>query len=142
MKGLVSAIAILGQFKLDHSNFRAWQDYHGEDVKQLEMLFSGAETPLVEGWTSGSLLTEVLLIQGFPLDSKIIQQTEFKKNMVQLIESDASVHRLFACLDDRIHDETEKALKVSSGDIFVCLDSAMTDQAKMRLANICTLATI
>ncbi|MFC1993115.1 site-specific DNA-methyltransferase [Chloroflexota bacterium] len=129
-------------FKLDRSNFKAWQDYHGEDVKQLEMLFSGAETPLVEGWTSESLLTEVLLIQGFPLDSKIIQQTEFKKNKVQLIESDASAHRLFVCLDDRIHEETETALKVSSGDIFICLDSAMTDQAKMRLANICTLATI
>lgn len=129
-------------FKLDHSNFKAWKDYQGEDVKQLEMLFIGAETPLVEGWTSESLLTEVLLIQGFPLDSKITMQPEFKKNKVQLIESNASAHRLFVCLDDKVHEETEKALKVNSGDIFICLDSAITDQAKMRLANICTLATI
>jgi len=129
-------------FKLDHSNYKAWQEYHGEDVKQLEMLFSGAETPLVEGWTSESLLAEVMLIQGFPLDSKVTMKPEFKKNKVQLIESDASAHRLFVCLDEKIHEETEKALKVNSGDIFVCLDSSMTDQAKMRLANICTLATI
>jgi adenine-specific DNA-methyltransferase len=129
-------------YKLDRSNFKAWQDYHGEDMKQLEMLFDRVETPLVEGWTPESLLTEVMLIQGFPLDSTVTQQHEFKKNNVQLIESDASAHRLFVCLDKKIHEETEKALKVSPGDIFVCLDSAMTDQAKMRLSNNCTLATI
>lgn len=129
-------------YRLCRSNFKLWQDYHGEDVKQIEMLFSGAETPLVEGWTPESLLAEVILIQGFPLDSKITTQAEFKKNKIQLIESDTSTHRLFVCVDEKIHEETEKALKVNSGDIFVCLDGALTDQTKMRLANICTLATI
>lgn len=129
-------------FKLDRSNFKAWKDYHGEDIKQLEMLFNGAETPLVDGWTPHSLLTEVMLIQGFLLDSTITQQADFKKNEVQLVVSPASIHRLFVCFDSQIHDDTIKGLKMNPEDVFVCLDSALTDQAKMSLSNNCTLATV
>jgi hypothetical protein len=42
-------------------------------------------------------------------------------------------HRLFVCLNDRIKDDTIKRLQLRSEDIFVCLDGALTDQAKMRL---------
>jgi len=129
-------------FRLDRSNFEAWNDYHGEDIKQLEMLFNNAETPLVDNWTRESLLIEVMLIQGFPLDSMVNQQSEFKKNIIQLIESTTSVHRLFVCFDSKVEDDTVKGLKINPDDIFVCLDSALTDQSKMRLSNICTLATI
>jgi len=142
--GQGKAVGALGfkVYRLDCSNFKAWQDFRGEDLKQLEMIFDRAETPLVDGWTHESLLTEVMLIQGFPLDSKITVQHGFKKNKVQLIESDTSNHRLFVCLDDKIHDDTVKELKSDPGDIFVCLDSAITDEDKIRLSNKCNLATI
>lgn len=129
-------------FKLNRSNYKAWQDYHGEDIKQLEMLFDGAETPLREGWTPESLLTEVMLVQGFPLDSSISVLPECKQNELKIVTATAIEHRLITCLDEKIREDTLTHLKFNAGDIFVCLDSAMTDQAKMRLANKCILRTI
>lgn len=129
-------------FKLARSNFKAWQDYDGESIQELETLFDQAETPLVKGWKEDDLLTEIMLQQGFPLDSKIARQSGFKSNKVQLIESEACSHRLFVCLDPKIKEDTIKHLELRTEDIFVCLDSAITDQAKMRLADICRLDII
>ena len=129
-------------FKLNHSNYKAWEDYKGEDVNQLEMLFEGAETPLVEDWTPESLLTEVMLLQGFPLDSTISVLPECKQNKIKIVTAQAIEHRLLTCLDDKISEDSITHLKFNDGDIFVCLDSAVTDQAKMRLANKCVLRTI
>ncbi len=60
----------------------------------------------------------------------------------RLVESATSIHRLFVCFDSQIHDDTIKGLKMNLEDVFVCLDSALTDQAKMRLSNNCNLATV
>jgi adenine-specific DNA-methyltransferase len=129
-------------FKLDRSNFKAWHDYDGENIQELETLFDQAETPLVEGWKDEDLLTEIILQQGFPLDSKIMPQSDFKQNKVRLIESEACTHRLFVCLDSKIKEDTIKHLELRAEDIFVCLDSALADQAKMRLADVCRLSII
>lgn len=129
-------------FKLARSNFKAWQDYDGENIQELEKLLDQAETPLVEGWKEEDLLTEIMLQQGFPLDSKITPQSGFKQNKVQLIESEACGHRLFVCLDPKIKEDTIKLLELSAEDVFVCRDSALTDQAKMRLADVCRLNII
>jgi len=138
-------------FKLARSNFKAWQDYDGENIQELETLFDQAETPLVKGWKEDDLLTEIMLQQGFPLDSKITLQSDFKQNKIQLVESEACAHRLFVCLDPKIKEDTipakntgslDKHLELRAEDIFVCLDSALTDQAKMRLADVCRLNII
>jgi adenine-specific DNA-methyltransferase len=129
-------------FKLSISNFKVWQDYQGEDVQEIETLFDDIETPLIEGWSEAGLLTEILLIQGFPLDSIITRQDEFKQNNIQLVESDAYTQRLFVCLDERIDGDTIAQLQLRSEDVFVCLDSALTDQSKMRVADICNLNII
>jgi adenine-specific DNA-methyltransferase len=106
------------------------------------------------------LVTEIILQQGFPLYSKITsRERDFKQNKVRLIESEACRHRLFVCFDPKIKEDTipakntgslDKLLELcatrlsssKSEDIFVCLDSALTDQAKMRLADVCRLTII
>ena len=129
-------------FKLGRSNFRAWQDYHGEDIRQLELLFDGAETPLVDDWADSDLLVEILLLQGFPLDSAVTESPQFKQNKVQLVESDLCAHKLYVCLDKTVKSDTIKKLQLRSEDVFVCLDSALTDEAKLQLADVCNLRTI
>lgn len=124
------------------SNFRAWEDYDGEDVEQLEALFEDAETPLVKGWSPGSLLTEILLLQGFPLDAQVVLQATLNENDVHLVTSDHVGHRLWVCLDRKIHDATVASLAPAAEDVVVCLDSALDDEAKLRLADRCTLETI
>jgi len=128
--------------KLAHSNYRAWKDYHGTDAKALEDLFAAQETPLREGWTVEGLTTEVMLLEGFPLDSRVEVQKAFKKNTVQRIHHEWHQHALFVCLDKQIHAETIAALVLGEGDTFICLDTAIDDQSKLRLSDKGMIKTI
>lgn len=129
-------------FRLDRSGFVAWHDYTGDDPKQLELLFENATSPLVDGWQPNHVLTEVQLLEGFPLDSTVTEMEECKKNKVLCVESDACAHRLLMCLDKKIKDETVEGLQMAPDDVFVCLDSALTDEAKVRLGDLGNLRVI
>jgi len=120
-------------FKLDRSNYRAWRDFAGGDMVELQTLFDRFESPLVEGWQAEDVLVEVLLMEGFPLDSTTEPLPEFTRNTVTRVSSDLVAHRLFVCLDAAVHDETIVALALGEEDIFICLDAALTDEAKVRL---------
>lgn len=124
------------------SHFKAWQDYEGDDLAELETLFSRYETPLVDGWRAENLLTEVILQLGFPLDSRVEPLPEFSANAVVRVSSDFHAHRLYACFDAAVAQATIDALALGTDDLFVCLDSALTDEAKARLADTCNLRTI
>lgn len=120
-------------FKLGRSHFKAWRDFEGEDVAALQTLFDQFESPLVDGWQPQDLLVEILLMEGFPLDSVVAPAPAFGHNQVQVVSSDLVGHRLFVCLDPRIDDATVEALALGPDDLFVCLDAALSDQAKVRL---------
>lgn len=126
-------------FKLGRSSYKGWQDYEGDDVSQLETLFDAHESPLVKGWKPEHLLAETMLIEGFPLDSAVTPQTQFARNRVVCVESDACAHRLFACFNDAIDDDTVAELRsgkhLREDDVFICLDSALSDEAKLRLSD-------
>ena len=129
-------------FHLAPSSYETWDAISGDRVGDLETLFDRFESPLVENWKEEALTTEVMLLQGFPLDSHLALQAQFSKNKVLMIESDACGHRLFICMDNKLSEETIKTLKLNPVDVFVCLDSALSDQAKSRLADICNLNVI
>jgi len=120
-------------YKLWYSNFKKWQNYNGSDTRELVNLFSEHESVLINDWKPENLLIEILLIEGFPLDSKAEYVATFSKNKVQKISSDFCEHELFICLDKKVDDETIKALLLGDNDIFICLDNAVTDQDKARL---------
>jgi adenine-specific DNA-methyltransferase len=128
--------------RLSTSHFRNWQRYRGTDVKQLQILLDEAENTLVEGWTPESLLIEVMLIEGFALDSSITAVSSIKANSVQLVTSNHCAHKLLVCFDPQVKEATLASLELRTEDVFVCLDSALTDQGKQRLADRCTLRTI
>ena len=111
-------------------------------MKRTQMIFENAETPLVEDWTPEGLLAEVMLLEGFPLDSAVTEQGEFKHNTVQLVESDACAHRLWVRFDKKIKEQTLERLRPAPEDILVCLDSALTDEAKVRLSDTSNLHVI
>lgn len=129
-------------YKLAPSSFKQWHNYDGQDIAALEQQFAQFETPLVDGWTKENLLTEIILQQGFPLDSIITPQKEFAKNEIVVVSSPASAHKLFVCLDEKIHDATVKELKLAKRDVFICLDSALSSEAKVRLGDTTNLVVI
>jgi len=120
-------------FKLARTHFKAWRDFDGGDLAGLQARFDAFESPLVDGWQPADLLVEVLLTEGFPLDSTVTPAPEFTANAVQVVASDLVAHRLFVCLDVAIHPATIAGLTLGDDDIFICLDSALSDEAKVQL---------
>lgn len=129
-------------FKLARSNYKAWQDYQGDDITQVETLFDRFETPLVDDWDPEKLLTEIMLMEGFPLDSDILVWDLPEPETVFSIESDACPYTLNICFDPVVDAEIVEKIDLQPGDVFVCLDSALTDQAKARLSDACNLKII
>lgn len=129
-------------YKLEKSNFKQWQDYKGKDPKELTSLFKEHEIPLIDGWKPENLLIEVMLQEGFPLDSETIELKEFKKNTVLQIKSEFCEHKLLVCFDNKIYQETINVLNIQGEDIFVCLDSALSDEQKITLSDKGFLKTI
>ncbi len=129
-------------FTLKRSNFKDWQPYTGSQPQQLETIFDHFETPLEAGWQPQNLLSEILLIQGFPLDSRIVSLEGIQGNTVQRVHAEGVAHELFVCLDENMSDETIPQLHLRPADILVCLDSALSDEAKIRLSDQCNLKVI
>jgi len=129
-------------YRLARSHFKAWQDYTGEQAAELETLFTQFESPLVEGWEPSALLTELLLLEGFPLDSRVRPLPAFTANTLLEVSSDFCAHRLTVCLDARLHPATLAALELRAEDTFICLESALDDEAKLRLADRCNLKVV
>jgi len=122
-------------FKLARSNFKPWKDYHGDDVAAIESLFENAVTPLASGWKNqpDALFTEILLLEGYPLDSAVKARAEFSANRIREVSCPQHEKCLLVCLDDAISPETVSALQLGADEIFVCLDSAIDDSTKARL---------
>ncbi|WP_051929401.1 site-specific DNA-methyltransferase [Flavobacterium sp. 83] len=129
-------------YKLQNSNYKPWKNYIGTDIKELENLFESNTSPLVDNWQPENLLSEILLIEGFPLDSKIEVIDTYKHNKITQVCSDFCEHKLLVCLDDNIDDNTIKSLELSDNDIFICLDNAISDKDKVTLQDKGLIKTI
>lgn len=129
-------------FGLEKSNFRAWSDVEGADLTALEKAFAEAESPLVKDWTREGLRTEVMLLEGFPLDSRVEQVKQLQKNVVDRISHEWHSHHLLVCLDKKVQADTIQGLELGDGDIFICLDTAIDDQSKLRLSDKGMIKTI
>lgn len=130
-------------YKLDRSNLKIWKDYEGEDIQAVEQLLLDYQNPLGENLSEEKVVTELQLLEGFPLDSKIEQADTFVKNKVLCVTSEHIGHRLFICLDSKLDITTVQDVRLlEDEDIFICLDNALTDQEKMMLADGCNVKTI
>lgn len=115
-------------FNLSQLKFKDWKPYRDNNATQLGILFYQFESPLVASWTP-----ENLLLQGFPLDSRIRPLAEFQSNSVLEITPEFCQHRLYVCLDAKIQLETVQSLSLRPEDILVALDSALADQVNLKV---------
>jgi adenine-specific DNA-methyltransferase len=129
-------------FKLSHSNFKDWGNSIEKNFIELEDLFKQHESPTVDGSKAECLIIEIMLLEGFPLDARIKGISEFKSNEVKLISSEFHDHQLIICLDERIKEDTINRLELRKKDIFICLDTAISDQDKLRLSDQGLIKTI
>jgi adenine-specific DNA-methyltransferase len=86
------------------------------------------------------LFTEVLLLLGFPLDTKREQVPSGSANTLWRFEHARVPQPLLLCLDQRIDDDLLGAVTENKGHTFVCRDEALTDVSKARFYDALKLA--
>jgi len=128
-------------FKLAPSHYKLWPLIKN-DRDGLQLQFNNFESPIIDQWDKINLTNEILLIQGFPLDSTSINLPSFHENTVNEVTHEFCAHHIYICLDEKIGDSTVDAIQIRSEDVFVCLDSALSDEAKLRLSDRCNLKVI
>lgn len=93
-------------------------------------------------WHKEELLYELILTEGFPLDSEVTPEKDYTANSIRSVRSDFHGHYLLVCLDEKIEEATIQQLDLSGDAIFVCFDHAITDQDKLRLSDKGLIKTI
>jgi adenine-specific DNA-methyltransferase len=86
------------------------------------------------------LFTEVLLLLGFPLDTKREQVPQDSANTLWRFEHPRVPQPLLLCLDQKVDDDLLDALRDKRSHIFVCRDEALTDVSKARFYDALKLA--
>jgi adenine-specific DNA-methyltransferase len=131
--------------KLAKTGFKEWRDFAGGSLEEYEKQLSLHLAETDDKVKDEDLVAEIMLKEGFPLDSRI-EKIEEGALAVTRVESEASPHRLFVCLDAgfgrSLTVRTFEKLAVTPEDVFVCRDNALTDEAKLRIRELCRLATV
>jgi adenine-specific DNA-methyltransferase len=129
-------------FRLINSNFKKWSDYKGQDVAQLTAQFEvEANSPFAPDWNKNKLFTEILLLEGFPLDVQV-NELKIGDNGIKKVTSELVSNQLLICMDEKIGATLISDLKIDHNSSFICLDSAITNQDKLRLSDKGLIKTI
>lgn len=118
----------------DKSNVQRWIPFADTDPGTLVGLFRSHDG-LINGWKAENVLIEVMLLEGYPLDSTRAQSPDFLDNVVYVVEHASIPVRLLVCLDGEIAEGTVEKLAEFEKDTFVCCEAALTDTIKMRVAD-------
>ncbi len=138
-------------FKLDKSNFNLKDEFefdpseNKEELKKkyLEWLGMWVNKPLVSGWQAIDVIYEVMLKEGFNLNSKI-EQVKIKDNDFYYVKDEEQNLDFYINLENRITKETIEEIRTSKykGKMFVFLDDALTDSDKINLSAFVRLRVI
>ena len=129
-------------YKLSSNSFKKWGDVQGEDISQLENsldLFNSS--PLRDDWNKNKLLSELILLEGFPLDATLSKLKIYSNDIIK-VESEMVPNTLLICLDDEIEESLIDQLELDNASTFICLDSAISNQNKLRLSDKGLIKTI
>lgn len=127
-------------YVLSQSNYRQWRNLTDEnseeDLKKQAKLFM--EKPLVDKYNEQSVVYEILVKEGFGLNTKIEQE---KGDLKPWIAMDGD-KKLVVTFVDKVSQEQVEKLKLSTDDVFVCFDSALDDTGKVNVGREINIKTI
>lgn len=115
-------------YKTIRSNHKKWGKYSITTPQEADNLFATHQHFLIDDWEYDSVVTEILLTEGFALTSKIEAFDSVTTNQISRITDPDKEYLLYVCLDEHINPDTIKALNMNDNDIFICLGSAIDDQ--------------
>lgn len=128
--------------RLDKSNFNLKDEFEitkEEETKELkkkylEWLGMWIKEPLVPGWKPLDVVYEVILKEGFDLNSAI-KEIKIKTNEFWHVTDEKQEQEFYISLDDKISKATIEEIRTSKykNKTFVFLDKALTDNDKLNL---------
>jgi len=128
-------------YKLSPSNLKLWNGVAGQEPQDYIEQMKLHTDPIVDGSEPESVVWEIALKEGFSLTSRVTRRTE-GNNAFWQINDDRGRGAFWICLDDEVTKEAVGKLNLTSTDLFVCRDSALTDTVAANLALQCQLKTI
>ena len=117
---------------LTKSNYRQWNLLTDKDdeqklKKQMKLFL---EKPLIDSYDEKSVVYEILLKEGYDLNSKVSQEKNKNIKYWQIIEVSK---KLLVTFEKKITKDQVESLKLTDEDTFVCLDSALDDTTKINI---------
>jgi adenine-specific DNA-methyltransferase len=130
-------------YRLATSNRTQWKPLENPSLNLLEGILASSKQTLVDGWKTDEVVIEMMLLEGFPLDATKTKLSTIASNEIWKIIHPDIGHSLLVCLDAAIEESTTAHLqRQPKEDIFVCLDSALNDQAKLALSDALKVKTL
>ena len=124
-------------FKLAKSNYKIWEDV--KDEKKLKEQLKLFEDPLIDNYNDVDVLYEIIIKEGYSLNSKI-ETLQEKPNKIYKVLDDEFF--FYVTLDKKLNEKSIKNMNLDQNTMFVCLDSAIDDSQKTNLDKLCKLRTI
>jgi len=114
-------------FKLQSSNFKAWNTEQPKDDAELVKQLSLHVDHLVAGRTQDDVLYELLLKSGFPLDTKVEKISLAGKDVFSIADG-----AMLICLEKELTPEVIKAMAEKKPERVVCLDAGFADNDQLK----------
>ena len=124
-------------FKLTKSNYKIWEEVQDEaKLKDQLKLF---EDPLIENYKDMDVIYEIIIKEGYSLNSKIEEVSENPNKIYKVSDGEFF---FYVTLDEKIDEKALDDLNLDKNIMFVCLDLAINDSQKTNLDKLCKLRTI
>lgn len=114
-------------FKLQSSNFKAWNTEQPKDDTQLVKQLALHTDHLVEGRSQEDVLYELLLKSGFPLDTKVEKIVLADKNVFSVAEG-----AMLICLDIQLTADVINAMAAQKPERVICLDAGFAENDQLK----------
>ncbi|KIO57290.1 MULTISPECIES: site-specific DNA-methyltransferase [Bacillus] len=130
-------------YKLVDTHIKKWKKQTGNNIEWLNQNLSLFESgPFKEASKPKSIVLELMLKAGYPLDSNIIMQ-HINLNDIWIVKHVDVPFTLIVCFDDKLHAETaDFVVSNYEGNTFICLDNALSDQQKVSISESMNVKTI
>lgn len=131
-------------FELSQSNLKKWKNVENASIYKLENQLQNMFdlSPFTENFRVFDVVVELMLNQGFPLDSKI--ENEYKEfNTFWHVQNEDVPFSLVICLDETLQKGNDNFLSSNfDKGTFICLDGALSNEQKILLSESMNVKTI
>ncbi|MHB1439986.1 MAG: site-specific DNA-methyltransferase [Cuniculiplasma sp.] len=126
-------------FKLEKSNYKIWENYEGQDIKELTKQLDLFKSPLINGYDDYNVIYECIVKEGLSLNAKIETKDTSGNKIYRVSDGNQS---FYICLDEEVKQESLNKLDLKKDDLFICLDSSLDDSKKVNISLQCKLKTL